>query len=110
MRAPKKDNHTLGRGYLKKIPDNAEAVAGVISKRGSRGTPSPFLKAYSLGAKCQFPPGRIRFRSQPSELFQSEIALTLKVLGGGGVGEETLLQKGPSPTKPLNRHSEGSTD
>ncbi|VZH33774.1 conserved protein of unknown function [Desulfovibrio sp. 86] len=23
----------------------------------------------------------------------------LKVLGGGGVGEETLLQKGPSPTK-----------
>ncbi len=23
----------------------------------------------------------------------------IKVLGGGGVGEETLLQKGPSPTK-----------
>ena len=23
----------------------------------------------------------------------------MKVLGGGGVGEETLLQKGPSPTK-----------
>jgi len=26
-------------------------------------------------------------------------ALTVRVLGGGGVGEETLLQKGPSPTK-----------
>ncbi len=24
---------------------------------------------------------------------------TIRVLGGGGVGEETLLQKGPSPTK-----------
>jgi len=23
----------------------------------------------------------------------------IKVLGGGGVGEETLMQKGPSPTK-----------
>ena len=27
------------------------------------------------------------------------IKATIKVLGGGGVGEETLFQKGPSPTK-----------
>ena len=26
-------------------------------------------------------------------------AMRIKVLGGGGVGEATLLQKGPSPTK-----------
>ena len=31
----------------------------------------------------------------------------IKVLGGGGVGEETLLQKGPSPTKRFNaKHPE----
>ncbi len=29
---------------------------------------------------------------------------TIRVLGGGGVGEETLLQKGPSPTKDFNFH------
>ena len=27
---------------------------------------------------------------------------TIKVLGGGGVGEETLLQKGPFPAKHFN--------
>ena len=27
---------------------------------------------------------------------------TVRVLGGGGVGEEPLLQKGPSPTKHSN--------
>jgi len=29
---------------------------------------------------------------------------TIKVLGGGGVGEETLLQKDPSPTKAQPHH------
>ena len=29
----------------------------------------------------------------------------IRVLGGGGVGEETLLQKGPSPTKFFPPHS-----
>ena len=31
------------------------------------------------------------------------IKATIKVLGGGGVGEETLFQKGPSPTKLCSR-------
>ena len=31
----------------------------------------------------------------------SSMLNNIKVLGGGGVGEETLLQKGPSPTKHL---------
>ena len=33
-----------------------------------------------------------------SEILQQS-ETPIKVLGGGGVGEETLLQKGPSPTK-----------
>ena len=35
--------------------------------------------------------------------FQRQHVLnTIKVLGGGGVGEETLLQKDPSPTEQFN--------
>ncbi len=33
--------------------------------------------------------------------FFTRMVLVIKVLGGGGVGEATLLQKGPSPTKCL---------
>ncbi|MDY0259110.1 MAG: hypothetical protein RBR41_05530 [Desulfovibrio sp.] len=34
-----------------------------------------------------------------SQPFQRLAVQKVRVLGGGGVGEETLLQKGPSPTK-----------
>ena len=38
----------------------------------------------------------------PAKIIIAPAKVILKVLGGGGVGEETLLQKGPSPTKHFN--------
>ena len=40
--------------------------------------------------------------------FFTRLVLTIKVLGGGGVGEATLLQKGPSPTKCLQSMAKGN--
>ena len=49
------------------------------------------------------------YRTRPARAFSASTLCkrvdelnAIKVLGGGGVGEETLLQKGPSPTKSSN--------
>ena len=42
-------------------------------------------------------------QEKPCHSLKPETAPIVKVLEGGGVGEEPLLQKGPSPTKNIKK-------
>ena len=69
------------------------------ARQTSRQTQDEKLPRLSAGAFRGVPGMPHSRRSNFKCTLLQETATRIKVLGGGGVGEATLLQKGPSPTK-----------